>query len=66
MSSICQRLRNEQDFEPADNWFDKQYSNDNMDFDEELNSASISHYGLYENLSHYEYERDKNQYGYEE
>ena len=41
-----------------------------MDFDEELNSASnsasISHYGLYENLSHYEYERDKNQYGYEE
>ena len=66
MSSICQRLRNEQDFEPTDNWFDKQYSDDNMDFDEELNSAFISHYGLYENLSHYEYERDKNQYGYEE
>lgn len=62
MSSICQRLINEQDFEPTDNWFDKQYSDDNMDFDEELNS----HYGLYENLSHYEYERDKNQYGYEE
>lgn len=66
MSSICQRLRNEQDFESTDNWFDKQYSDDNMDFDEELNSASISYYGLYENLSHYEYERDKNQYGYEE
>ena len=62
MSSICQRLRNEHDFEPTD----KLYSDDNMDFDEELNSASISHYGLYENLSHYEYERDKNQYGYEE
>lgn len=66
MSSICQRLRNEQDFEPTDNWFDRQYSDDNMDFDEELNFASVSHYGLYENLSHYEYERDKNQYGYEE
>lgn len=66
MSSICQRLRNEQDFESTDSWFDNQYSDDNMDFDEELNSALISHYGLYENLSHYEYERDKNQYGYEE
>lgn len=66
MSSICQRLRNEQDFEPTDDWFDRQYSDDNMDFDGELNSASISRYGLYEDLSHYEYQRDKNQYGYEE
>lgn len=66
MSSINQRLRNEQDFEPADDWYDKKYSDNNMDFDNDLNSASVSNYGLYEDLSHYEYQRDKNQYGYEE
>ena len=47
MSSICQRLRNEKDLEINDNWSDQQYSDDNMDFDEDLNSQSISYSGCY-------------------